>query len=209
MKEQLPNNSRAQFATSCHLWGHSTVTSDGLFLSMPLFKHVRFNKLLNYELDRVVARRLRCWQKGLLRRSSGKNKQKSAQVCREDKMYSNRSALVWQGDASFYNGTKHKGQKSEMHESSSHTSAQQKSKHFNIVLIIKIPFCISLKYLKMYSNFFGVFFFCKVMLQHVFINHNDINMNDIQNSNNYSHIITLPSSTLATLPSVWPCSGCI
>lgn len=39
------------------------------------------------------------------------------------------------------------------------------------------------------------------MLQHVFNNnHNNINMNDIQNSNNYSHIITLPSSTLATLP---------
>lgn len=28
-------------------------------------------------------------------------------------------------------------------------------------------------------------------------------MNDIQNSNNYDHIITLPSSTFATLPLVW------
>lgn len=35
-------------------------------------------------------------------------------------------------------------------------------------------------------------------------------MNDIQNSNNYSNIITLPSSALATLPYIWPCkSGCI
>lgn len=40
--------------------------------------------------------------------------------------------------------------------------------------------------------FFSSFLFCKVMLQHVFNNHNNINMNDIQNSNNYSHIITLP-----------------
>lgn len=53
-------------------------------------------------------------------------------------------------------------------------------------------------------------FFCKVMLQHVFNNHNNINMNDIQNSNNYSRIITLPGSALATLPYVWPCikRGC-
>lgn len=38
------------------------------------------------------------------------------------------------------------------------------------------------------------------MLQHVFNNHNNINMNDIQNSNNYSHIITLPGGALATRP---------
>lgn len=31
-------------------------------------------------------------------------------------------------------------------------------------------------------------------------NHNNINMNDIQNSNNYIHIITLSSSALVTLP---------
>lgn len=42
------------------------------------------------------------------------------------------------------------------------------------------------------------------MLQHVFINDNNINMNDIQNSNNYSHIITLSGGALATLPHVWP-----
>lgn len=75
----------------------------------------------------------------------------------------------------------------------------------NIVLITKILFCISLKYLKMYSIVFFSFFFCKVMLQHVFNNHNNINMNDIQNNNNYSHIITLAGCALATLPSVWPC----
>lgn len=75
----------------------------------------------------------------------------------------------------------------------------------NIVLITKILFCISLKYLKMYSIVFFLLFFCKVMLQHVFNNHNNINMNDIQNSNNYSHIITLPGSALATRSEVWPC----
>lgn len=42
------------------------------------------------------------------------------------------------------------------------------------------------------------------MLQHVFNNHNNINMNDIQNSNNYSRIITLPGSALGTLLQVWP-----
>lgn len=36
------------------------------------------------------------------------------------------------------------------------------------------------------------------------INHNNINMNDIQNSNNYSHWITLSISILSTLPCVWP-----
>lgn len=73
------------------------------------------------------------------------------------------------------------------YESFSHNMNQ--SNISNIVLITKILFCISLKYLKMYSIFFSVvlFFFCKVMLQHVFNNHNNINMNDIQNSNNYSH----------------------
>lgn len=30
-------------------------------------------------------------------------------------------------------------------------------------------------------------------------------MNDIQNSNNYSHIITLPGSALVTPTDVWPC----
>lgn len=57
----------------------------------------------------------------------------------------------------------------------------------------------------MYSIVFFLLFFCKVMLQHVFNNHNNINMNDIQNSNNYSHIITLPGSALATRSEVWPC----
>lgn len=40
--------------------------------------------------------------------------------------------------------------------------------------------------------FLLTFLFCKVMLQHVSNSHNNINMNDIQNSNNYSRIITLP-----------------
>lgn len=86
-----------------------------------------------------------------------------------------------------------------------HNMNQSKRTISNIVLITKILFCISLKYLKMYSIGFFSGFFCKVMLQHVFNNHNNINMNDIQNSNNYSHIITLPSSALATLPYVRPC----
>lgn len=80
------------------------------------------------------------------------------------------------------------------------------SKDSNKLFDYKNTICLSLKYLKMYS--IGGFFllvFCKVMLQHVFNNHNNINMNDIQNSNNnYSHRITLAFSILATLPCVWP-----
>lgn len=76
-----------------------------------------------------------------------------------------------------------------MYESFSHTYINQS----NIVLITKIPFCISLKYLKMYSIVFFFFFFAKSCFNMYFNNHNNINMNDIQNSNNYSHIITLPS----------------
>lgn len=54
----------------------------------------------------------------------------------------------------------------------------------------------------MYSIVFFVVFFAKSCFN--IINHNNINMNDIQNSNNYTHRITLSVSILSTLPCVWP-----
>lgn len=46
------------------------------------------------------------------------------------------------------------------------------------------------------------------MLQHVFNNHYNVNMNDIQNSYNYSHRLTSPGSAFDTLPVIWPCKKC-
>lgn len=93
-----------------------------------------------------------------------------------------------------------------MYESSSHTLAQHepiKENHFKHCLDYKNTFLYFFKISKNVQHcFFFPFLFCKVMLQHVFNNHNNINMNDIQNSNNYSHIITIPGSALATLPYV-------
>lgn len=54
---------------------------------------------------------------------------------------------------------------------------------------------------------FFFLFFCKVMLQHVFNNHDNVNMNDIQNSYNYSHRLKSPGSALDTLPVIWPCKN--
>lgn len=72
----------------------------------------------------------------------------------------------------------------------------KKKNHFKRRLDYKNTFRISLKYLKMYSiRVFFCFFFAKSCFDIYLYNHNNINMNynmnDIQNSNNYSHIITL------------------
>lgn len=93
-------------------------------------------------------------------------------------------------------------------KSSSHTLAQHepiKQNHFKHCLDYKNTFLYFFKISKnvQHWGYFFCHFFCKVMLQHVFNNHNNINMNDIQNSNNHSHIIKLPGSALATLPCVW------
>lgn len=129
--------------------------------------------------------------------------------CRKDKRKP--TGLLWYSRATYHliMARKKKGQKKKKYESSSHTLAQNEPiKQFQN-LITKILFCISLKYLKMYSIVvFFPFVFCKVMLQHVFNNHNNINMNDIQNSNNYSRIITLPRRRFGhTSPYVWPCEA--
>lgn len=99
-----------------------------------------------------------------------------------------------------------------MYERSSHTLSQHepiKKNHSKHCLDYKNTFLYFLKISKNVQHrlFLGSFFcflhffFCKVMLQHVFNNHNNINMNDIQNSNNnYSRIIALPGSASAPLP---------